>query len=1423
MQIVIESGGIERELDLEVEHPQACVSDMLAALRAGDANGTGVVVEGRFFGPETGLDEIGLHEGALVRIATGPPGPPATRQGPALVFTGGPVAGSAHPLGGDAVVLGRSPDCDISVADPTVSERHARLDAQPDGSVVVSDLDSHNGTWIDGRPVVGPTPVPPGALVRFGAAQARVRTGFPDDRPIAIDPLHRAVGGLVPFNRPPRPALPEELPLLEAPEPPRAAAGNRAFSIVAILAPLMMGGVLILVYRNPRFALFMLLSPVLVIGNYFSSRRRATKERKTRSREFRAALVAFDQALRAAAVAEVADREERLPDIAETLRRATAPSTSLWQRRPDHGDFLRLRAGTGHVPWAPPIDVPRSGLDEEVDQLVGSHAVLADAAVEVDLAHGGVIGLVGDRDGGLALARSLVCQAAVHHGPADLAVTVLASADHADDWDWAKWLPHARHADGATRLLAGDRRVSDALLAEVMAAAAEDKASGNRLLSGSATTAPGRTRLLVVDDVSLLEGRRAPARLVLRGAAGPVAGIVLAPTEDQLPAMCTVVVHVRSSLGEADLRRPQDRVRVDGFVIGGVDDTTARAAARALARFEDSELEIAGSGLPSLVRLLPLLGMDEIDAAAVTRAWAEGLPDPPPNTPIGRGESGVVHLDLVRDGPHALVGGTTGSGKSELLRSLVAGMAARVDPDHLVFVLVDYKGGSAFDQCSRLPHVVGLVTDLDEHLGERALKSLEAELTHRERVLREAGAQDLAAYLRAGAGSGPLPRLVVVIDEFATLASELPDFLGALVGIAQRGRSLGVHLILATQRPSGAVNATIKANTNLRIALRVQDAGDSSDIIDRKDAASIGRASPGRAYLRRGPNDVELVQTALSTASEPRQRATAVRLAPFRFGPRPSPSPLASEAGTGRSDLARLVDAVTAAFERRGMPPPRRPWLEMLADRIELADVVDGEVAPGTVPFAVGDDPEHQRQVAVGWSPAEGHLALFGMVGSGTTTALLAVARSLLHLDEGWRWHLYAVDFGAGHLAPLAAHPQVGAVIPAADREAQLRLIRHLRRELGRRRALSAAERAEEPRIVVLVDGIGAFLAEHEGIESTETAEAFRRVFSDGPEVGILFVVAGERPGALPVRMGALVSQKVLFRLAEPSDYSAIGIRPNRLPTFVPGRAIHAATKLVVQVGHPGDLSGIAPDDDGALSAPAVPIRTLPLTVAFDDLAGGAKLESSPIELTLGIADDDLGPAVLALHANDHVLVAGPPRSGTTSTLALIASLVRQADPATVLVGVCDDGSPLYPLEALDAAGTLSQLSQVVRVAPGDGRRWFVLVDDAPRVDDLEGLVSALLQSRRPGLHVIAGGRSDDLRAGYGHWTRALRQARTGILLQPNLAADGDLLGVRLPRRLAVPLVPGRGFVVSGGEAHLAQIALPPGEPGPVANQTRCD
>jgi S-DNA-T family DNA segregation ATPase FtsK/SpoIIIE len=274
--------------------------------------------------------------------------------------------------------------------------------------------------------------------------------------------------------------------------------------------------------------------------------------------------------------------------------------------------------------------------------------------------------------------------------------------------------------------------------------------------------------------------------------------------------------------------------------------------ARSLAPVRDVSGDDEAATLPDACRLLDVLGLEPPSAEAIMARWqASGRSA---LAVIGACYDGPFGIDLRADGPHALIAGTTGAGKSELLQTMIASLACVNRPDAMTFVLVDYKGGSAFRDCVHLPHVTGMVTDLDAHLTQRALTSLSAELTRRERILAAAGAKDLEDYTAlTEPRRDALPRLVIVIDEFASLVRDLPDFVAGLVGIAQRGRSLGIHLILATQRPSGVVSADIRANTSLRIALRVTDAAESADVIDAADAAHIPRATPGRAYRRFRP------------------------------------------------------------------------------------------------------------------------------------------------------------------------------------------------------------------------------------------------------------------------------------------------------------------------------------------------------------------------------------------------------------------------------------------------------------------------------------------------------------------------------------------------------------------------------------------
>jgi S-DNA-T family DNA segregation ATPase FtsK/SpoIIIE len=941
----------------------------------------------------------------------------------------------------------------------------------------------------------------------------------------------------------------------------------------------------------------------------------------------------------------------------------------------------------------------------------------------------------------------------------------------------------------------------------------------------------GPTVLVVVDDESLTEGRRAPTRSLLRGEGGLVAGIVIASTVDRLPAVCTTVVDMVDPDGGAELTLPQAGERVERFLPAGMADDVARDCARALARFEDPELDVVGAGLPASIRLLPLLELDECTPEAVLARWKAAGVDPRPATPVGLSEDGVLSVDFVADGPHGLVGGTTGSGKSELLRSMVAGLAASVDPDHLTFVLIDFKGGSAFDECARLPHTVGMVTDLDEHLAERALRCLEAELKHRERTLREVGATDLPDYLRKGLPE-PMPRLLVIIDEFATLRSELPQFIDALVGVAQRGRSLGVHMLLATQRPQGAISDNIRANTNMRIALRVQDTNDSKDVIDVPDAAAIPRTAPGRAYVRLGPGEVVAIQSALSTGARDDSTAAHVDVAPFVYGPEPrlpAPAPPVPGVGPGaaaepETDLSLLVATIGEAFARTGRPRPRRPWPDPLPAEVDLDALIDhalatppgapGSLAPGTVPLAVADDPEAQAQYPMGWTPADGNLIVYGIGGSGTTTALTSVVLGLARLHGPDDLHVYALDFGAGELSALGPLPHVGGVLTAGERERQTRLVRHLRGELDRRRAMGAAAVRSEPMVVTLVDGWSAMAAEYNDMAGSAVWDAFVRVLADGPEVGLYTLVAADRALAVPNAVASLVRQRLALRLADRNDYTSFGIRGGAVPEMSPGRALVAGTGQLVQIARPAGGARDAAARTAALHPPPSrpPLRIEPLAteLRLAELGAVARLGGRPWQVPVGIAERTRAAACLTAYQGEHALVTGPARSGKSTALLTVAAACRAARPDITVVSVAGPRSPLAtdPLagEVVPPSAIGERLAPLVDPAPGP---VLVLVDDAEAIDDVGGVLDRLSTSDRPDLLFVAAGRNDGIRSGYSHWTRPLRRSKLGVLLRPDVDLDSDILSAKLPRRAPVGMVAGRGYLAVAGEVDLVQVALP--------------
>lgn len=1305
-------------------------------------------------------------------------------------------------------------------------------------------------TGVPGQPV----PWPPGEDLTVGPALLRLSPPVEADAAVT----ESADGFGIDYNRPPRIAPHLDGERVRLPSPP-SPPDKRPFPAVMMVAPVILGLFMISIFKSYYFIVFILLGPTMLVSNWLTGRRTARKDYEEAERQYARRRTALEDGVR-----EAVDRERQVrhvtgPDPAAVALMATGPGSRLWERRRHDPDHLVLRLGTADQPSLRELEDPAR--DENHRTIRWN---IPDAPIGVDLPGHGVVGVAGPAAAVQPLARWLVVQAAALHSPRDLRIVLLTEPERAANWAWVRWLPHLRPAapSGPVVLIGNDPESTAARVSELVSQIqARKRAAG----SNRDAVFPDPDVLVIADGARRLRDVPGMVQVLAEGPSVRVFSVCLDEQERLLPEESNGVVLAEA--GRLTVKRPGTpdvpAVRVDQ-----VDPEWCEQVARALAPVRDVSPE-HDAGLPQRVRLLDLLGQEPPSADRILEGWRER----PASTSfvLGTGFDGPLTLDLVEDGPHGLVAGTTGAGKSELLQTFVASLAAVNRPDELTFVLVDYKGGSAFKECANLPHTLGMVTDLDAHLVERALESLGAELRRREHVLAAADAKDHSEYRAKRAADpslAPLPRLLLVIDEFATLVREVPDFVPGLIGIAQRGRSLGIHLILATQRPAGVVTGDIRANTNLRIALRVTDQTESQDVIDVKDAVDIAPSTPGRALVRRGPKTADPFQTAWVGAERPRfkeaeteqaeaARRPSVRTTALSWDDLGRPVTLSAEAAVvsagpqapAPTDLQALVDEIRAGADRlEDFTPQASPWLPPLQDEVFLGDLDalgssrDGRLL---IPYALEDVPQlQQRRVAVADLASFGHLYVIGSPRSGRTQVLRTIAGSAARTLSTADVHLYGIDAGGGGLAALTALPHCGAVVSRHDMERLGRLLRRLNQELTGRQELAQRHNAtgiaelrkllpeaERPaHILLLVDGwdsLSAILDEH---DHGQLVQEVIRLVREGAGAGIHLIATSER-SLLGGRMAAHNDHKLLLRQGDRSDYQAVGLMPSKIPSNIsPGRGWHVLSGTETQVAllAPGGGSEQAEAlrEIGAaarkrnLKVPQArrpfPVASLPRSVEFAEVYDRIPDDSRrPLWGLLGIGGDAGEPIGVDLAASSSVFgVLGPAGSGRSNTLASLAVSLLAGGTSLVVLAPRES-----PLRALDRHATAQVLTGAdpsadeVQAALDalEGPR-VVMIDDAdlmtnPAADKV--LKEIAVSGRDQGLALIYAASTEGLQGGMSGWTASARRARRGLLLAPKTITEGDLIGVRLPTSVArsVPH-PGRGWT-AGRDGTVMGVQVP--------------
>ncbi len=1430
-----------------------------------EAFGTIAQAPGEVLDAAASVSHVQLGAGSAIRVV--PAGyQPARRVGEVQIVSG-PGAGTTLPLERTVVVIGRDPQCDIVLDDPLVSKRHARLEVGQ-GRAELVDLNSANGILVDGAPVTYLTAADGEIEAVLGDTRLRI-TAAPGEDAAAASTWRQ-----VPFVRSPRVEaryLGEELPGTDLPAPP----APQMFPWLAMIAPVIMGVVLYFVMNNPMALVFVAASPLLMLGTWLTTRLQARAQLQRDKDRFEQQLTRLQTRLEQERETERRVRRGEVPELDPICADALVAGPLIWTRRPEHWSFLHVRLGDGTsasrntVAESSKRDAAIPSYVDRLDEVVETFRDVDDVPVLESLAEAGAIGIAGSTARVGDTARALLAQTAGLHAPSDVhIVAFVGSATRAALAD-LKWLPHTWAAEDAlgTAPIADNAATASRLLAqleELVDARTKQLRRLRALKATDAATAAGaevgesRGRdeemplpayiVIITPDAPVDRGRL--IQLSERAAGSGVIPVWAVSRVSDLPAACRTWVDLPAD-GEASANFVRLGTVISPLRVEALDAARFGVVARALARITDigDVAEDAGD-VPRTIPLLQLLGSDMATSAdAVIDRWTQNASiratrsgagyQPKLRALVGQGAQGALHLDLRQQGPHALVGGTTGSGKSEFLQAWVLGMAAEYSPERVTFLFVDYKGGSAFADCVSLPHCVGLVTDLSPHLVRRALTSLRAELHHREHLFNRKKAKDLLELEKAADPDAP-PALVLVIDEFAALAKEVPEFVDGVVDIAQRGRSLGIHLIMATQRPAGVIKDNLRANTNLRVALRMADETDSDDVIGSKEAALFDPGIPGRGIAKTGPGRMNLFQSAYSGGWSLRaDPAPAVEIRPFLLGEAPAwEKPATGDAPAetedlGPNDQQLLVARFGDAAQLARIAPPRRPWLDELArtfDQTKLHQRTDARLVLGVV-----DVPERQDQVPFFFEPdTEGHLAIFGTGGSGKSVALRTLAVSAGITPRGGPVHVYGLDAATGGLRMLEPLPHVGAVISGDDAERIERLFAMLRTELDRRGDAYAAAgaatlteyralagRPDEPRILLLVDGFPAFRTAFEGVPGrAETYRAFQQVLTDGRGLGIHIALTADRGQSVPTSLQAMIQRRIVLRMADEDAYALLGMPRDILSAdSPPGRAIVDDHEAQIAV-----IGGTPSTKDQSLAtlrmaeamtrrgtAPAPSIRALPTEYALDLLPA-----TTAAGVAIGLSDRDLGP--YGIEPTGTFIVAGSPGAGRSNAAATIARQVLRARADTPAFYLGDRRSPVHAAVAWTATAesgsaamaVMTQIDEVADRAAAGGPVPIVVLEGIGEFASsiIEMNLSTLVKRAGRGeVFFVVVGELAEWTTNFG-LLGEIKAARRGVVLQPDTIDFEVVQKTPFPRLVRGELPVGRGILAHRGKTVRIQFPL---------------
>lgn len=1000
-------------------------------------------------------------------------------------------------------------------------------------------------------------------------------------------------------------------------------------------------------------------------------------------------------------------------------------SPDLFDRTNQDEDFLCVRLGSGEVAAKRLIKYKKhermeisDSLQVLPEQISSEYKYIDNAPIVCDFKKADVVGVIGNEKNRYSIFKNILLDICARHYHTDVQIFLVVESKHAEQFKWMRFLPYLENSATGTRNIVCDDE-SKNLVFEYL----------YKELSWREQYKTYKTNFVVFFYDEYGFKSHPISKFVNNSKELGVTFVFFADQKSDIPLGCDYIINAVDNI-TGTLVETANRDHTSKFTYTNVSDKDFASVVKMLAPIYTEEISLEGTLTKniSLFELLNIIAVDDID---LENRWNTSRVFKSMSAPLGVSKTGIVNLDLhdKAHGPHGLVAGTTGSGKSEILQTYILSMATLYHPYEVGFVIIDFKGGGMVNQFKNLPHLLGAITNIDGKQINRSLMSIKAELEKRQRLFAEVEVNHIDKYIQKfkdGEATVPLPHLILIVDEFAELKAEQPEFMKELISAARIGRSLGVHLILATQKPSGQVNEQIWSNSRFKLCLKVQSQEDSNEVLKSPLAAEIKEA--GRAYLQVGNNEIfELFQSAYSGSPERMEdagsRINEFALYDISLSGKKKPiyvQKRKKEAGNSRTQLEAIVDYVHDYCEKKAISKLSDICLPPLPGVLKYVDLPKSSKEPGVcVRLGMYDDPSNQYQGEISINLSEDNLIIVGSAQYGKTNTLQTIIRDLVENYSSNQVNVYILDFGSMILKNPEKLKHIGGVIISSEEERVINLFKMLTCELAHRKERLATEGVSSfvsyldagftdlPQIVLMIDNLTAL----QQLYPSES-ELLLNLCREGNTVGISIIVANSQTNGIGFKYLSNFAQRIAFFCNDSGEYTSLFDRMRIAPDNLPGRVLvdinHQIMEGQIFLAFEGEreidrvttMRSYAVDiNEHNSGSPAKPIPVVPEIVTIASLkAQHPELCQAAYQIPFGMNYADMRIEYLNLLQNGVVGILGREEGGKTNFVLNVLSVIQSNIFSNLTKAYIFDDSR-HKLESVNEYGCVETYTTDISVA----------------------------------------------------------------------------------------------------------------------------